>query len=138
MTESLRASSSDSLIVPGIIPQISERSFGETSQDNIDLSHAVLNPDLLKEKEKLEEDIPIWQSKKAELYFSNPNLERYVIWKYNPGEEGVVKFPKFGVNDPLSHHYYKSREEYEEAFREYKNCSYPDKLIDLNIFFSNF
>lgn len=110
--------------------------------DSGNISNAWHNPELaeLDEVRNITEqknvEVPIWESSKAEIYFSNPNLERYVIWKYDPDEEGVRKFPSFDANDKLPHHFYKSSEEYEKAKRLYETGTYPDKLIDLNIFFT--
>jgi hypothetical protein len=104
--------------------------------DDITLAQVRLNPELLKEKQKDTSDNqshrPIWESPKAEIYSSSPGLKRVVIWKYDPNEEGVIKFNSFDSLDPLPHHYYKTNQEYEEALRIYKCGKMPDMLIDLN------
>jgi hypothetical protein len=80
--------------------------------------------------------IPIWESAKSEEYSSSPGLTRFVIWRYNSNEEGVKKYTAFDALDPLPHHYYKSDDEYRDALKSYKLGVYPDKRVDVNVFFA--
>lgn len=76
---------------------------------------------------------PIWESERAQKYFSAPSIDRYVIWKYDPKEKGVFKFDKFDAMDPLPYHFFKTIEEYDHAKEIYNVGGYVDQLIDVNI-----
>ena len=77
---------------------------------------------------------PIWESPYAELYLEAPGIRSYVIWEYVPGEEGVNQYDRFDNYDPLPHHLYSSKDEYDAAKRKYLNGGSPDKLIDVRTF----
>ena len=109
---------------------------GKRIKDDIELAQARPNPQVLKERQEVSSggqlQIPIWESSRAEVYSSSPGLRRFVIWRYDPKEEGVIKYNSFDALDPLPHHYYRSNVEYEEARKVYRSGGLPDQLIDLN------
>lgn len=80
---------------------------------------------------------PFWKSENSEMYSSSPGLERYVVWDCNPKDEEVQEYPSFDALDPLNHHYYRSREDYEKARESYRKGIYPDRRFDVNVYFKH-
>lgn len=113
------------------LPPIVTPEDSQPLTDTADLSQAIPSPDLLLPKPPQADDRPIWQRENAERYSSAPGLDKYVIWKYKPGDEGVREFPRFDNLDPLPHHYYKSQEEYERARSVYNYGGYEDQLVEI-------
>jgi hypothetical protein len=74
---------------------------------------------------------PIWEER-GQVYAESPGLKRYVIRPYQPGAEGIQRFPRFDHFDHVPDHYYPSRKEYEEARSEYQKGKYPEKLVDVH------
>lgn len=108
-----------------------ENSLTSPRLDNIDMSQAIINPDAISRSAIVIDSRPVWQRENAQLFSSHPQQDRYVIWKYDPSEEGVSRYPRFGKEDILPYHYFRSYDEYQAAYNRFRSGGYTEKVIDV-------